>query len=346
MTHAYPLCHCDPALDAGVGNLVAVATAVCRRVFNLNEIATWFDRLTMSGCAPRNDSRPVWINKVGTREHGTNAAQFALALSLTPAWAGAIIPAMTTPTRHPDCQRPAVAIDGPVASGKSSVGRAAAEVLRLRFLDTGIMYRAVTWLALHRGIAAADTAAVAELAGQCSMSLDDTTDQSPNHAVIASGSPTPDAAISIDGHRLRAELVSDGVDRHVSAVAAIAGVRTALVKQQRAIANGGGIIVAGRDIGSVVLPQADVKLYIDASVEERARRRFAQLQEADPSVDFQQVLADTRRRDWLDSQRADSPLLIPSGAIVIDTDSIDFDRSVAAVIHAIRSAVTNHKQTG
>ena len=283
---------------------------------------------------------------------------------------------MTTPTSHPDCQRPAVAIDGPVASGKSSVGRAAAKELRLRFLDTGIMYRAVTWLALHRGIAAADTAAVAELADKCRMSLDDTTDQSPDHGVIAPSSPIPDAAISdaaisdaaisdaaisdaaisdaaisdaaisIDGHRLRDELVSDDVDRHVAAVAAISGVRTALVKQQRAIGNGGGIIMAGRDIGSVVLPQADVKLYIDASVEERARRRFAQLQEADPSVDFQQVLADTRRRDFLDSQRADSPLVVPSGAIVIDTDSIDFDRSVAAVIHAIRSAVTNHKQTG
>ena len=283
---------------------------------------------------------------------------------------------MITPTSHPDCQRPAVAIDGPVASGKSSVGRAAAKELRLRFLDTGIMYRAVTWLALHRGIAAADTAAVAELADKCRMSLDDTTDQSPDHGVIAPSSPIPDAAISdaaisdaaisdaaisdaaisdaaisdaaisIDGHRLRDELVSDAVDRHVSAVAAILGVRTALVKQQRAIGNGGGIIMAGRDIGSVVLPQADVKIYIDASVEERARRRFAQLQEADPSVDYQQVLADTRRRDFLDSQRADSPLVVPSGAIVIDTDSIDFDRSVAAVIHAIRSAVTNHKQTG
>ena len=312
---------------------------------------------------------------------------------------------MITPTSHPDCQRPAVAIDGPVASGKSSVGRAAAKELRLRFLDTGIMYRAVTWLALHRGIAAADTAAVAELADKCRMSLDDTTDQSPDHGVIAPSSPIPDAAISdaaisdaaisdaaisdaaisdaaisdaaisdaaisdaaisdaaisdaaisdaaisdaaiSDGHRLRDELVSDAVDRHVSAVAAILGVRTALVKQQRAIGNGGGIIMAGRDIGSVVLPQADVKLYIDASVEERARRRFAQLQEADPSVDYQQVLADTRRRDFLDSQRADSPLVVPSGAIVIDTDSIDFDRSVAAVIHAIRSAVTNHKQTG
>ncbi len=253
---------------------------------------------------------------------------------------------MITPTSHPDCQRPAVAIDGPVASGKSSVGRAAAKELRLRFLDTGIMYRAVTWLALHRGIAAADTAAVAELADKCRMSLDDTADQSPDHGVIALSSPTTNAAISIDGHRLRDELVSDDVDRHVAAVAAITGVRTSLVKQQRAIGNGGGIIMAGRDIGSVVLPQADVKLYIDASVEERARRRFAQLQEADPSVDFQQVLADTRRRDFLDSQRADSPLVVPSGAIVIDTDSIDFDRSVAAVIHAIRSAVTNHKQTG
>ena len=197
----------------------------------------------------------------------------------------------------PSCAAPVVAIDGPVASGKSSVGKAAARIVGLRFLDTGIMYRAVTWLALRRGIAADDAGAVAELAARCRMELAQDDDN--------------DATILVDGRPLRDELVAAAVDGNVSAVSAVSAVRVELVKQQRDIAGSGGIVMAGRDIGSVVLPEADLKLYIDARPEERARRRHAQIILADPEVPYDQVLADTLRRDRMDMGRADSPWLPP-----------------------------------
>ncbi len=238
----------------------------------------------------------------------------------------------------PDCRHAVVAIDGPVASGKTSVGQAAAARLQLRFLDTGIMYRAVTWLALHQEVPVDDSAAVDALARSCRMTVGELPDAS-----VAAGDgmltgPAPEG-ISIDGYSPGAELRSTQVDDNVSAVSALPGVRAALVQQQRAIGEGGGIVMAGRDIASVVLPDADVKLYIDASPEERARRRFAQQQNANPGVQFEQVLADTLRRDALDTQRADSPLVVAEGAIVINTDNIDLEQTVAAVVDTIRSAI-------
>ena len=254
-----------------------------------------------------------------------------------------------------------VAIDGPVASGKTSVGRAAAQQLGLRFLDTGIMYRAVTWLALERNIAVANAAAVGTLAQSCRLTLADAAiDRIPvdgiaTHSVAAGGIAADDIAgqasaaadsIAVDGRPLAdAELRSPAVARSVSAVSAISAVRRALVRQQREIAAAGGIIMAGRDIGSVVLPNADVKLYIDADPATRARRRLLQTREqaANPDAlsdhdDYARTLADTIRRDRLDSGRADSPLAIAPGAIVINTDHIGLEQTVAAVVSAIMTA--------
>jgi cytidylate kinase len=214
-----------------------------------------------------------------------------------------------------------------VASGKSSVGKAAAIELGLRFLDTGIMYRAVTWLVLHTGVPVTDHATIGRLAQECSMNVGDAERQ--------------DGAINIDGQWLESELSTAAVDRNVSAVSAMSKVRAALVEQQRTIASGGGIVMVGRDIGSVVLPDADVKIYIDAFPEERARRRFEQQRESGGSADYQQVLSDTLRRDKLDSERSDSPLVIANGAVVINTDGIDMAQSVGAVVAAIRAAA-NH----
>ena len=223
---------------------------------------------------------------------------------------------------------PVVAIDGPVASGKTSVGRVAATQLGLRFLDTGIMYRALTWLALDCGQRVDDDEAMGRLAESCSMSVAD--DEGP-------------AIIVVNGHPLSADDLTSGViDRNVSAVAAGSAARRALVMQQRAIAASGGIVMVGRDIGSVVLPDADVKLYLEASPEERARRRLQQQKEAGSTADYQQALADTNRRDRLDSERDDSPLKVPDGAIVIDTERLDFDQSVAAVISRIDAASGAH----
>ena len=264
-----------------------------------------------------------------------------------------------------------VAIDGPVASGKTSVGRTAARRLGLRFLDTGIMYRAVTWLALERNIAVANAAAVGALAQSCRLTLAHAAidgiapDRIPvdgiaTAGVAADGIAADDiagqssaaAGIAVDGRPLAdAELRSPAVARNVSAVSAISAVRRALVRQQREIAAVGGIIMAGRDIGSVVLPNADVKLYIDADPATRARRRLLQTREqaAYPNPDtapdalpdhddYARTLADTIRRDRLDSGRADSPLAIAPGAIVINTDHISLEQTVAAVVSAITKA--------
>lgn len=219
---------------------------------------------------------------------------------------------------------PVVAIDGPVASGKTSVGRVAAAELGLRFLDTGIMYRALTWLALRCGRPVDDAESIGWLAENCSMTLSNN---------------EPAASILVNGHSLSMDdLTAAEIDRNVSAVAAGTKARRALVEQQRAIASSGGIVMVGRDIGSVVLPDAKVKLYLDASPEERARRRLRQQQETGSATDYQQALADTNRRDLLDSQRADSPLTVPKGAVVIDTDQLDFSQSVAAVVSRICAA--------
>lgn len=224
---------------------------------------------------------------------------------------------------------PVVAIDGPVASGKSTVGQVAARQLGLAFLDTGLMYRALTWLALRRGLSVDDADAIVNLAHRSPVAV------------------AGDGSIAIAGCRPGDELHSPEVNRNVSAVSAISGVRRALVARQRDIAgnSAGGIIMAGRDIGTVVLPDASVKLYIDAAPETRARRRLAQMYPDDASAvanHYDRILADTIRRDGLDSRRADSPLRIPDGAIVINTDRLGFDATVAAVVDAIR-AVAHHR---
>ena len=219
-----------------------------------------------------------------------------------------------------------VSIDGPVASGKSSVGNAAAMQLGLRFLDTGIMYRAATWLAHQTGTDAHDEAAMGELMATCRMTV--------------GGNGDVSSAITLNGFVLTAdELTAPEIDRDVSAVAAGSALRRVLVALQRAIASDGSIVMAGRDIGSVVLPDADVKIYIDASAEERARRRLRQQANGDEAAAYQRSLEDTIRRDRLDSERSDSPLTIPDGAVVINTDGLDFDQTVSAVVSRIRAAV-------
>ena len=261
-----------------------------------------------------------------------------------------------------------VAIDGPAASGKSTVGRAAAQRLGLRFLDTGIMYRAVTWLALRRNVDADDAAAVAELARRYPITISTIGtsgigggigDGIGNGGSSGGGAAADADGLSIGGHIPGGALWDAAVDAAVSAVSAAPGVRAELVRQQRAIGKQGGIIMAGRDIGSVVLPDAEAKLYITASAAERARRRLAQRSAggADTAAvahagtgsesgsgpilapDFCQVLADTRRRDLLDSGRAHSPLTVADGATVINTDGLDLEQSVAAVLDAVHASI-------
>ena len=216
-----------------------------------------------------------------------------------------------------------IAIDGPVASGKTVVGRLAAQRLGCRFLDTGIMYRAVTWVALSRGVGLGDDEALAELATSLEMRL------------------VPGEAgdrLLVDGEDVTDFLREPEVDRGVSQVSAVSGVRRALVEQQRAIASEGSIVMLGRDIGTVVLPDADVKVFLKASVEVRARRRYSELQEKGSDISYDQVASDLERRDRIDSERADSPLRPADDAIQIDTDSLSVEDIAERILAELKAS--------
>jgi len=218
-----------------------------------------------------------------------------------------------------------VALDGPGSSGKSSVGAAAALELGYRFCDTGLLYRAATWLALKRGVPAdGDPAALVELVPEIELTPDD------NGRL---------AQVTVDGVDVTSEVHTPLVDEAVSAVSRVAELRSALLERQRALAaEQGAIVMAGRDIGTVVLPDADLKIFLDASVEERARRRTEE-RELDPdSQEARYILAQLRRRDDLDRNRAVAPLRPAEDAFHIVTDGNSFEDTVAAVVAAIRAA--------
>lgn len=219
---------------------------------------------------------------------------------------------------------PVVALDGPGSSGKSSVGAAVAAALGARFLDTGLLYRALTWLSLERGVAPEDGPAIALLAGEI--------DLRPDEAGRL-------ARVIVDGRDVADRIRTPRVDRAVSAVARQPEVRAALLGRQRAIAASGAIVVAGRDIGSVVFPDADVKIWLDASAEERAARR-AHERGIDPaSSTGRAILDDLRRRDHADGSRDVSPARAAGDAIHVRTDGNAFEATVAAVLAVVRAAL-------
>jgi cytidylate kinase len=199
-----------------------------------------------------------------------------------------------------------IAIDGPAGSGKSTVGRRLAEHLGLDYLDTGAMYRGVTFAALRRGIDPADAEVVARLAHQVELEL-------------------ADGKVLVDGVDATIEIRGPEVTRAVSLVAANPDVRTEMVRRQRAWAHDhGGGVLEGRDIGSVVFPDAALKVYLTASPEVRAQRRSKEVTD----LDYQTVAADLARRDALDQGREASPLTEAAGAVIVDTS----DRTVDDII--------------
>ncbi|HEU0074046.1 MAG TPA: (d)CMP kinase [Dehalococcoidia bacterium] len=219
---------------------------------------------------------------------------------------------------------PVIAIDGPVASGKTAVGLSLARDFHYRLVDTGMMYRAVTWLALQQDVDLSDEATLVALA---------------QTAIIELGQPGTNGAptIKINGHDVTAELRIPEVDRGVSFVSRVAGVRHAMVEKQRALAREGSLIMLGRDIGSVVLTDAPVKIYLDASAEVRARRRYQELADAGAERPEAEILSELQARDEMDSQRHVSPLRPADDAIIIDTDTLELDEVVARVREAARS---------
>ena len=206
-----------------------------------------------------------------------------------------------------------VAIDGPAGAGKSTVGRVVADRLGLEYLDTGAMYRAVTFAALRRGVDPNDEGDVGELSTTMELRFD-------GRSVVVDG---VDATIEIRGRE---------VTSAVSAVASNSAVRTELVRRQRAwVAERGGGVVEGRDIGSVVFPDATLKLYVTASPRVRAERRVAEI-----GGDVDEVERSIIERDRKDSTRADSPLTEANGAVVVDTSTMSIDEVVAEVLEMLR----------
>ncbi|MEP9364898.1 (d)CMP kinase [Nocardioides sp. CN2-186] len=213
-----------------------------------------------------------------------------------------------------------VAVDGTSGSGKSSTSRGVADRLGLRYLDTGAMFRAMTWWMLREGIDVHDPAAVA---ARC------------DEPVIVSGTDPLAPTITVDGVDVAVGIRSDEVNAAVSPVSAVPEVRTRLLELQRSvIADDGGIVVEGRDIGSVVVPDAPVKLYISADPSARARRRAAEQGGADVAATEASLLA----RDKIDSGRATAPLTMADGAVHIDTTPYSLDEVIDQVVDLVERA--------
>jgi cytidylate kinase len=213
-----------------------------------------------------------------------------------------------------------IAIDGPAASGKSTLGRRLADSLGYLFFDTGVMYRAVTWGALLRGLQIGDEIVVTNLA---------------ETAQIDVRPPSKDDGracdVLLDGVDITWEIRRTDVEASVSPVSAYRGVRQALASQQRRIGLRGRVVMVGRDIGTVVLPEAGLKIYLDASAEERARRRYEEILQRGGQADYAKILAGVRNRDEIDSTRAFSPLRAAEDAIILDSDKLNADEVFAKV---------------
>lgn len=223
-----------------------------------------------------------------------------------------------------------VAIDGPAGSGKSTVAHAIAERCGLTYLDTGAMYRCVTLACLRRGTDLSDAEAVAEVA---------------RSITIEFGASEQGQTVALDGADVTADIRTPEVDRNVSVVAAVPAVREAMVVLQRAVGERGSVVAEGRDIGTVVYPNAEVKVFLTADAEARAHRRAVQRGGGDAATDAtatadaeeeRAILADIKRRDELDSSRKEAPLRPADDAHHIDSSSLGVDEVVDAVVDLMR----------
>ena len=217
--------------------------------------------------------------------------------------------------------KPIVAIDGPVGAGKSTVARGVAQRLRFRYVDTGAMYRSVAWAVLQRGVSLSDERAVTALAR--SVRIDFVTDPL-GQRVLVDGVDVTKA--------IRTPQVSDGA----SIVSVYPGVREAMVTIQRRMGVDGGVVMEGRDIGTVVFPDAEIKVFLDASLDERARRRFEELKARGAGVDLESVRKAEEERDRRDRTRNHSPLRAAPDAVVIDSTGVPADEVVARIVQLVQ----------
>lgn len=213
-----------------------------------------------------------------------------------------------------------IAIDGPASSGKSTLGKRLADCLGYLYFDTGVMYRAVTWAAIQKKIPIQDETRVTELAETVQI------DVRPPSREDGRGYD-----VILDGQDVTWDIRQAIVDANVSPVSAYAGVRRALTAQQRRIGLRGKVVMVGRDIGTVVLPEADLKVYLDASLEERARRRYEELHSRGILADPKEILQSLLARDQIDSNRTVAPLRPADDAVIIDSDRLDADQVLEMV---------------
>jgi cytidylate kinase len=205
-----------------------------------------------------------------------------------------------------------VALDGPAASGKSTLGRNLADALGYLFFDTGVMYRAVTWIALQRDLNLRDEAAVTELAQKAQIDIRPPSKRDGRAYDVVVGEKD-----------VTWDMRAGDVDANVSIVAAYSGVRQALFERQRRIGLRGKVVMVGRDVGTVVLPEAELKIYLDASAEERAKRRYDEIVARNEKADYAEILKNMIERDLIDSTRAVAPLRPAADAVVIDSDKLN-----------------------
>ena len=226
-----------------------------------------------------------------------------------------------------------IAIDGPAASGKSTVGRLLAERLNYLYLDTGCMYRAITWAALQHEIDVANEAAVTQLAHDIEIDIFPVGDEVDGRHYT----------VHVDGQDITWQLRTPAVDAKVSQVSSYLGERQEMVQRQRTFGKRGNVVMVGRDIGTVVMPDAPLKLFITASAEERARRRTRDRKAQGHSADYDHILADVQRRDEIDSSREHSPLRPAADAIRIDSTDRPPEEIVDAILQMIKEPVNSNR---
>lgn len=216
--------------------------------------------------------------------------------------------------------KPCIAIDGPAGAGKSTIARLVADRLGYIYIDTGAMYRAVTLAAIRRGIAVTDEQALTTLAETCRISF--------SHRPEL----TPELRVGLDGDDVTLAIRTPEVGALVSPVAVVPGVRHAMVRQQREMAAGGGVVLDGRDIGTYVLPDAKHKFFLTADVHERARRRHRELTGRGITTTLAAVEQEVRERDYIDSHREMAPLKQADDAVIVDSTGMTIEQVVAAVL--------------
>lgn len=219
-----------------------------------------------------------------------------------------------------------IAIDGPAGSGKSTIGKLLAEDLNYLYFDTGVMYRAVTLAALQQSIDIGNDEEISRLAEKIIIDVRPPTIQDGRHCDVL-----------VDGRDVTWDIHSPEIDAQVSIVSTYKGVRRALSRQQRRIGLGGKVVMMGRDIGTVILPEADLKIYLDASQEERASRRYNERLQRGEQANYEMILSKIRERDRIDSSREIAPLKPADNAVLINTDGLSIQQVFAELKQLIET---------